>query len=160
MCFIFSILAELFPKKHNKSLHFTYRKYLKYLSYDFLTFPVQINAIAKFEQRNILSINVYGYKNEIYPIYKNKHNVYKEVNLLLYKKHYFFITKFEKSGIHKYCKICLTGFARQSTLDAHVKRCLHNEPRSFRLPTNDNKYLKFNSFHKMSFSTILCLCRF
>lgn len=156
MCFIFSILAAIFPNKNNKTLCSTYQKYLKYLKYSFLTFPVQICEIPKFEQVNKLQINVYGFENEIFPIYKSKHTAYKEVNLLLFKNHFFLITNFnrllhEKKGIHKFCKNCLIGFARQSTLNSHVKRCIHNEPRRIKLPTDNEKYLKFNAFHKMFF---------
>ena len=131
MCFIYAILAALFPKVSNKNLQSSYEKYKIHLSYGFLNFPVQVSDVPKFEQKNKLKINIYGFKDVIFPIYKSKCATFKELDLLLFKNHYCLITNFnklmhEKHGIHKFCKNCLVGFARQSTLNEHERMCLKN----------------------------------
>lgn len=156
LCFIYAVLAALYPQKHNKNLASTYKKYKKKLSFHFLKFPVKICEIAKFEKINKLKINIYGYDSLVFPIYRTSNNKYeyKEIDILLYQNHYYLITNFnrllnEKRGLHKFCKNCLIGFARRSTLIDHEKRCLNNAPQKVSLPSGNQKFLKFKSFNKM-----------
>ena len=156
MCFINSVLAGLFPQKRNKNLESTYMKFRKHIAYEFLRFPVKISQISNFERINKLKINVYGYKHNIFPIYRSKFTYSKELDLLMYRNHYFLIKSFnrllhEKHGIHKFCKNCLLGFARQSTLDAHEQRCLKNAPQKITLPNEYTKFLKFTAWQKLLF---------
>lgn len=72
MCFLYSILAKLFPVAANSHLASKYDRYLAKLEYDLLKFPVTIEQIPKFERLNNLQINVYGCSSELYPIYKSK----------------------------------------------------------------------------------------
>ena len=153
-CFIYCVLAAIYPQKRNKNLESTYKKFLKRVNYDFLNFPVKISDIKKFEKKNKLKINVFGFKKHVYPIYISKHSFSKEIDLLLYKKHYFLIKNFNrllyhKKGIHKFCKNCLLGFQRESTLHEHMKRCKNNEPKRIILPSGSKSFLKFNNFQKI-----------
>lgn len=165
MCFIFCILAALFPQKANKNKESSYKKYMKYLKFQHLNFPVKISDIKKFEKRNNVTVNVFSFETDIYPIYISKFKSSKEIHLLLHKKHYFLITNLNrllhyKKGVYKYCKNCLLGFQRESTLIEHQKRCLQNSPRKVTLPSGDNKYLKFNGFSKMMVHPFCLYCDF
>ena len=47
-------------KKEPNNLVSCYRKYIKYYNFNMLEFPVAIKDIAKFENKNNVSINVSG----------------------------------------------------------------------------------------------------
>lgn len=164
-CFLYSVMAGLFPKKVNQNLTSSYKKHKKSLSYKWLDFPVKTTEVPKFEKRNNLKINVYGFKKYVYPIYKSKVIASKELDLLLYKNHYFLIKNFnrlmhEKHGIHYHCKNCLVGFARQSTLNEHEKMCLNNAPRKTILPSGENKFLSFKGWEKTFFHPFIIYADF
>ncbi|XP_055930792.1 uncharacterized protein LOC129961025 [Argiope bruennichi] len=153
-CFLYCIIARLFPAKYNKNSPASYRKHLKYLNFSFLKFPVALNQIQMFEEKNNISINVYGFEKNIFPIYLTKRKLRKEVDLLLYKKHYFLITNFnrllhEKNSCSFYCKNCLLSFRRKETLESHQMFCLLNKPQKLQMPSLNNNTLKFNSYQKM-----------
>lgn len=77
--------------------------------------------------------------------------VSKDIDLLLYKQHFFLINNFNRLLSNKkksryYCKLCLVGFCRKKTLSNHVKLCADNKPQKTTLPT-DLK-LKFKNISK------------
>lgn len=153
-CFLYCILGKLFPNKCNKNRVSSYNKYLKRLNFSFLKFPVTISQISDFETKNNLSINLYGYENKsVFPIRVSKLK-FQEINILLYKKHYFLITNFgrllhEKSGYSLYCKNCLLSFKRKETLINHQSFCLMNKPQKLKMPEIGNNLMTFSSFNKM-----------
>lgn len=153
-CFIYCILAKMFPVKYHRNKASSYIKYLKHLRFSFLNFPVAITQVEMFEKKNNISINIYGYDKNVFPIYLSKINIAKEVNLLLYKKHYFLISNFnrlihEKNSCSYYCKNCLLGFRRKETLETHQTYCLLNKPQRLRMPTINDNVLKFTAYQKM-----------
>lgn len=113
-----------------------------------------LGNIKYFEANNNLPINVYSYDKEIFPVYVSKNVRFKKINLLLYKGHFFLITKFnrlmnEKNGLHHYCCNCLVGFQRVKTLTDHMLVCLNNKFQKLTLPTEETAAIKFTSYHKM-----------
>lgn len=120
LCFVYCILAKLYPSLSNKNDVSSYKKYLKYIDIKKLSFPVMLDSIKHFEKRNNLSTNVYSYDREIFPIYVSKKRATKIINLFLYKNHFFLINfnrlMNTKNGIHYFCPNCMVGFQRQ-----HVK---------------------------------------
>ena len=64
-------LHEPRSKKEPKNLVSCYRKYVKYYNFDMLKFPVAIKAISKFENKNNVSINVYGLEETKHGEYHN-----------------------------------------------------------------------------------------
>jgi len=97
-CFLYCVLAGLFPQKEKKNDFLQYQKFEDKLITKSLNYPVQIDGISEFEQDNNLSINIYILRK------KQKHHVgkcirisdntkaVKHLNLLLYKRHYHLIT--------------------------------------------------------------------
>ena len=68
-----------------------------------MKFPVNLSDINKFEKHNsLISVNVFGYENLVYPIRISKHNYNREstVNLLLIsddaKQHYYWTKDISK----------------------------------------------------------------
>ncbi|XP_015115958.1 uncharacterized protein LOC107040393 [Diachasma alloeum] len=67
-CFLWSVVAALFPAQSNKCIISSYPHYAaarlphtnKKLEYKDLCFPLALNDVPKFEKKNGLSINVYG----------------------------------------------------------------------------------------------------
>jgi len=152
-CFLYAVCAKLYPvKKHaqrcSKYMHATHTFNLKDIQ-----FPFEIRQIKKFEKQNALKINIFGIENsDIFPIYMSKAISRKnEIDLLLYKNHYFLIKSFNRllnahRGVHHFCKNCLNGFQRESSLIAHKKVCLTNKPQSVRMPQDTT--LKFTDTSK------------
>ena len=87
MCFVWAVLAALFPKKGNPNRILQYKELLNSINIDGLTFSLLITDVNKFEKLNLnISVNVLAYdgKTTIYPIYvtsdtKRQHHV----NLLI-----------------------------------------------------------------------------
>ena len=114
--------VKLYPAKNNVNKPSTYKKNLQNFDTRHLKFPVGKTEIKKFEKNNCFRINVFGYEESlkvIYPIYFSKQSVdFTEIDLLLYKNHYFLIKRFNalmnyKKSINHFCKKCLVGFARR-----------------------------------------------
>ena len=57
-------------KKHPEGITKTYKKIAEKLDYDGIGFPVQEKDFSKFEVKNNICINVFGYEDElVFPIY-------------------------------------------------------------------------------------------
>lgn len=62
-CFMWCILAALYPAKTNACRVSKYKKHINELNFDNITFPVTLDQIEKFEkQNNGISIHVYVYE--------------------------------------------------------------------------------------------------
>ena len=121
MCFKWSILAALHPvQKHSERVS-KYWKYERELNFDGIEFPVSLKDITKFETRNGVSVNVFGYDPEvwIYPLRITKMKADRHVDLLLVTSednfHYCLIKDFDKlmhrynkyKGKKYFCKYCM-----------------------------------------------------
>lgn len=157
-CFLWSVLAHLHPVKNNKKRVYKYRQYEKELNTDGITFPMRLRDIKKFEKQNNLSINVFGFEEDIIPLHLAKHSSETEINLLLISKgeknHYCLITNFnglmnrrtKYHGKMFYCFNCLHGYVRQDLLDAHKPICMTNKPQRLKFP--EEKTIQFKAVAK------------
>ena len=89
-CFMWAILAHLYPVKKDPQRVTKYKKYENELNFNGIDFPVKITDIHKFEKQNkdkIDGINVFelNKNDEIIPCYINK-KASSHINLLLLKK--------------------------------------------------------------------------
>ena len=65
-CFLYSVLANLYPANDHKNLPSKYKEYFNKIDYSMLEFPVKIDSsIEKFEEANNLSINIYTLENNL-----------------------------------------------------------------------------------------------
>lgn len=153
LCFLYSIAAKLYPQKFNKKRPGSYKKYIKFFKTKTLTFPLPLTQIPVFETLNKININLFGYEeNEIFPMHISKKKNAKEVDLFFYDSHYFLIESFNrllssKNKCLHYCKNCLNGFKRHTTLINHIKLCMLGEPQKTSIPSN--RTLKFSNMAKM-----------
>ena len=85
-CFKWAVLSALFPAGKNAERVKKYAEHESKLNWEGLTFPVTLQQIPKFEQRNNIRINVYGWdkKDKPYMLQKSKiHDTEQHVDLLL-----------------------------------------------------------------------------
>ena len=69
MCFMWSVLAHLHPSVDHPCRVNQYRQYEHELNLSGIEIPVKLGQIPKFERQNNISICVYGYEDEVYPLY-------------------------------------------------------------------------------------------
>ncbi|GFX35652.1 uncharacterized protein TNCV_3175941 [Trichonephila clavipes] len=155
-CFLWCVLAHLHPAQANANRVSTYLKFQNELCTKNLTFPTPLNQIECFEEKNKISINVFGFENEIFPLKITTKNFDKHVNLLLIsnqeKRHYCLIKNLNRllSDLtqHKsesfYCNYCLHRFVKKSILDAHIVDCRKHKEQKIKMP--ENKWLEFENF--------------
>ena len=170
-CFVYCVAAKLFPAKDNKGRVSKYKKYIKYFNTQNITFPVKLSDVYKFERKNNLTIHVFGIeKNDVFPLYISKNlrkSRHPDIDLLYYDKHYFLITNFGnflnfKPGLYHYCRNCLNGFQRKSTLNCHKQLCEKQNPQKLSLPSDLS--VKFKAVSKMlyhpyaAYADFECIC--
>ena len=151
-CFLHCVCTKLFSK--NKLRNTSKKKFFTRLNTSKLSFPVALHQITPFAKQNNLIINVFGYvRKEIYPMLMMTRDaqVKTDIDLLLYKQHFFLISNFNRLLSHKkkprqYCKLCLNGFSRKKTLTKHIAICSQNKPQKTRVPADLT--LKFKNMSK------------
>ena len=99
-CFLWSILASLYPCENNSDIVSSYRKYFKKLNIEGFDFSngVKCSDMYRFEKLNNLLINIYELnfkqgKQKLFPIEISKKVSDKVIDLLIYKNHYVLIKK-------------------------------------------------------------------
>lgn len=136
-CFLWSIIAHMYPAKRNPNRVTSYPHYENILNISGMKFPVSLSDIKLFEENNPnISVNVYGLEKNCDvsgPLYKTAHRKLTHVNLLLVQNHsqnhYCLIKNFEKL-IHKQltkhrskiflCDECFVYFESQEKLYGHI----------------------------------------
>lgn len=157
-CFLYCILAHMFPVKENPQRISNYNDKISLLRIDDISFPMRIKNIAKFEEMNSLSINVYGFEKAPFPMYVSKFDLAdsrKEIDLLFYNNHFYLIrslsrligTCFTKASYASFiCRKCLCAFPTLQKLDVHRETCTSDLQR-YLLPQKGSvkKFTKFRT---------------
>src|SRR3989442_1680202 len=76
ICFQYSILAQLYPSKNNKTNVCSYKKHLKNLNMTGIDVPVKIASIPRFEHQNptiSIGVQTLDENNRIVPLYASRH---------------------------------------------------------------------------------------
>ena len=106
-CFLWCILANLYPVEDNKNITSSYSKHFDKFNLEGLDFPMKVKDIPKVENLNRLSsggqqccipkalcVNVFELTgNVLTPIHINTNYDQPQIDLLLYQNHYCLITK-------------------------------------------------------------------
>ena len=148
-CFLYCILAALFPAKKNITRPGQYKGLEHKINSSTLHFPVSLDQIEVFEYANDLSITVIGYKDKHFFIERESQNRSgTEILLLLYKNHYMLIKKLHslvgKSNFY-FCNKCFRGYQLKSTYLRHV--CIKKQVTVF--PSEQClKFIKFQYCEK------------
>ncbi|KAK3106169.1 hypothetical protein FSP39_014172 [Pinctada imbricata] len=163
-CFLYCILAKLYPVKKNANRVSHYLSHESTLNMSGLKYPVQISQVSKFERQNDISVNVFGYEeNEIFPMRIAKTKRKRHVDLLFLKRtgktHYCLIKNlsrflhhlYGKTGKHKhyFCPYCLHGFLKKDALNRHTPFCMTLGEQKVVMPTpGENDVIEFKDIAK------------
>ena len=161
-CFTWSVLRALNPRERdNERIDKGLKKKEDSLNLTGIAYPVQLNALDKFERQNpTISINVFGYEESIYPLRVSKCGDREVVNLLLIsddeKRHYCIIKSMsrllssqtsKRNGVQYYCMRCLNPFHSQESLDKHLEYCSAHEAVKTETPEVGTT-LKFKNYNR------------
>lgn len=173
-CFLWCILAALHPKGKNPQRIQQYYPYENDLNLNGITFPTPISKIQKFEKQNNISINVFGYENDFFPLYISElESANANVDLLYVEQdgnsHYCLIkdlngvlrsTKRAKRK-HYFCQRCLHGFIREDLLKDHLPYCKQFSCQKVEYPVEGkDNILKFENFYKKLRVPFVIYCDF
>ena len=162
-CFKWSILAQLHPvhRKDNPNRVSNYVQYESSYDWSMISSPTPISDIIKFEKKNNISINVFGWEDEeIFPLQITQFRHEKHVNLLLISdgvnRHFCLIRNISRllgdrtksKNAQHYCNYCLHGFKKKETLENHLPYCSTKAPQKVSLPKDSEKWLKFKNHAK------------
>jgi hypothetical protein len=159
MCFVWAILAHLFPVESNKCIISSYRSKFKLINTESLEFPVRLGMISEFCQSNKLNIRVWGLdlnSNHIFIIVETiEFTPFDVINLLLYDGHFSLIKKIDalvsfvigsRVMICDYCGNC--KFYSAFALEKHINICVKFDGEEV-IRLSNKKTLKFRNFNKM-----------
>jgi len=158
-CFLWSVVAGLYPKNQNQHRTSSYPHFQNVLNINNLSFPITFSDIAVFEKNNsFLNIFVYGLRNNktiIGPLYKSINNKGKSIHLLLLENnsntHYCLIKDLPRlvrsqitqhHGKLYFCESCLLFFPTSHEIDTHLCGGVVTV-----LP-NRGSYLSFKNFNR------------
>ena len=150
-CFLWCILAHLFPVEDHKNRTSSYSMHANKLILNGLEFPMKIKDIPKFENLNNLNVNVFELTGAVLtPIHINKNYLQSQIVLLLFENHYCLITKLhcllnKDSHMKWACRRCLTAFSSEDILNQHIDRCQKQQPTNITFSWKD--HLKFEDYH-------------
>ena len=159
-CFKWAVLAHLHPIGHkdNPNRVSKYKDYESTLDWSGILFPTPLTDVPKFEKKNNISVNVFGFENgEVFPLLITKNSFETHINLLLIsdgtRRHFCLIKNMSRllgdrtkhNGLHYYCTYCMHGFTKEKLLKDHQENCSRNTPQKIKLPDESEKWLKFKN---------------
>ena len=150
-CFLWCILAYLFPVEDNKNITSKYVIHMNKLNLKGLEFRMKVKDIPKFEKLNNLNVNVFELNGTVLtPIHINKNYFQAQIDLVLYQNHYCLITKLhclinKDSHMKHVCRRCFTAFYSNDVLNNHIERCINQQPTNITFIWKD--HLKFEHYH-------------
>ena len=148
-CFLWAIRSALYPVKQNPD------RYTKYptddLDWSGVEFPMPLEDISEFEEKNNLAINVYGEREQtIVPLRISKSSGNK-IHLFYYAGHYswvkhptrlfYMVTKHK--GKKHFCESCLQHFNTPKALREHDMICMGVEEVAQRIQMPMDKNLSY-----------------
>ena len=148
-CFKWCIARALNPvKKNSERITKELIEQAKSLNWNELKFPVGLKAFKIFENNNpSISINVFGYEEEVYPLKIAKEKRINNIDLLWIsdekKQHYCLINNMSRlirSKLTKHhetaeiCRSCLNHFPNKDKLKNHEEYCFQNETIKIEMP--------------------------
>ena len=154
-CFIWSILAKLYPCETNPDRVTKYMPYFNELcieGFDF-TNGFRCSDMYRFEKLNNLSINIYELnfdqnKHKLIPVEISKNVSDKVIDLLIYKNHYALIKKLNvfigKENCKYVCRKCLNSYTTNSMLIKHKNLCGQNQI----LKTSPNSHIYWKKYYQ------------
>ena len=161
-CFKWCITRALcFVKDHPERITKTLKEYSERLNWDGLSFPVDLKQIKIFEKLNpLLSINVFGFEEDSYPLLISERKKRINIDLLLIsdreKQHYCLIKNLSRlisskltkhNGSVNICRRCLNHFPNEKKLKIHKEYCSNNEAVKIEMP-KEGSLISFNHHNR------------
>ena len=150
-CFLWCILAHLFPVEDHKNRTSSYSMHTNKLILNGLEFAMKLEDIPKFENLNNSNVNVFELTGAVLtPIHINKSYLQSQIDLLLFENHYCLLTKLhcllDKDSHMKWvCRRFLTAFSSEDLLSQPIDRCQKQQPTNITFSWKD--HLKFEDYH-------------
>ena len=142
LCFLYAILAQLYPAKRDRERVTKYTEYLDTLNTQGLEFPMTIKQVPKFEDLNPnISCNIYYFDEEekyIAPLRVTTHrNRQHHVNLILITNdngdgHYLLISSLSRLVAHRTTDIkpssarCVCRVTWTNQLSSNTEKCVRH----------------------------------
>ena len=148
-CFKWCVVRALNPvKKNSERITKELIEQAESLNWSGLKFPADLKQIKTFEKNNpSISINVFGYEGEVYPLKISKDKKIINIDLLLIsdeeKQHYCLIKNLSRfisnkltkhCGTVEICRSCLNHFPDQKKLKNHEEYCFQNATVKIEIP--------------------------
>ena len=156
-CFVWAVLASLYPATRNAERLSNYTNYESDLDMTGIAFPVTVGDIYRFERQNAMSVNIFGWDGTVYPLHITKlHDQPHHVNLLILAdgegRHHCLIKNLSRliaprtghDGVSFPCVYCLHVFCRADLLAEHVPHCKPHGPQQIKMPSGDDASLFFH----------------
>ena len=171
-CFKWCVARALNPVEKNPNrITQELRDQSKRLDWSGLKFPVDLKQIKIFEKNNPdISINVFGYEGEVYPLKISKIKKRINIDLLLIsdeeKQHYCLIKNLSRlirskltkhCGTAEICRSCLNHFPDKKKLENHEEYCFQNETVKIEMPKEGSSI--FFNHHNRSIKVPFVLLR-
>ncbi|XP_018360238.1 PREDICTED: uncharacterized protein LOC108759354, partial [Trachymyrmex cornetzi] len=161
-CFAWSVVAALYPAEKYTERESSYPHYTTVLNFAGIEFPMTLKDINKFEQLNVMSINVYGIENkQTLPLRLTSDKKEKYINLLYLQDpcddnvgHFAWIknlsrlvrSQLTRKKVKKYfCDRCLHYFSTSEKLQSHEVDCQKLNDCAIRLPSENDRWLEFSN---------------
>ena len=161
-CFLWSILASLYPCNNNPNRVSNCRQYFNELNingFDF-TNGFKCSDVHKFNELNNLSVNIFElnfyqdqnqWKHKLIPIEISKNDSDTVIDLAIYKNHYVLIKKLDVFlGDHykKFiCRRCLSLYTSENMLIKHKQKCRDDNITTIKTSNESHLFWK-KHFHK------------
>ena len=148
-CFKWSVVRALNPvEKNSERITNELKDQSERLDWSGLKFPVKLDQIVIFEKLNPqISINVFGFEGDVYPLRLSKSKSEQTINLLLIsdgeKQHYCLIKSLSRllssqmskhDHANSFCLNCLNHFPNGEKLKIHEEYCLKNQAIRIEMP--------------------------
>ena len=148
-CFKWSVTRSLNPVDvHPERITKELKDQSERLDWSGLKFPVKLDHIVIFEKFNpSISINVFGFEGDVYPLRLSKSKSEQTINLLLIsdgeKQHYCLIKSLSRllssqltnhDPANSFCLNCLNHFPNEEKLKIHEEYCLKNQAIRIEMP--------------------------
>ena len=173
-CFRWTIIAGMHvTPERTGEIHFSeLQQYSKAISFEGIECGgkrMPLSLIPEFEKLNKITVNIFGYENETFPLYISKNldeNNRKHVNLLLVSNAdeptsdglYCLIQSVSRllarqtitrNGKLYYCMRCLNPRYSAESLAAHDRICSELRPMNCETVSEENKWLKFKNYQRL-----------
>ena len=161
-CFKWAITSAIYPAEAHSERLKQYVENSKKFDWTGINFPASFRDVDKFEKLNPnVTVNIFGYEKEVYPLRISKRANDKTINLLLISEdenqHYCWIknmsrllsTQIGKHG-HKrfYCLRCMNSFHTDKSLQDHSMYCSSKDATRIVLPDEKTNSLSFQNYNR------------